>query len=143
MRGRPARDEHGLTQSEHLFADRVLGNDPGPDAGKLMPAKKGDRSLDDEARQLLNTPRIRRYVDYVRARATMRAQITQELVIGKLKDILDVPPTDDVTVAHHLQALELLGKYAGRDKPEPTQSDDQPTYINISVWIRSSRLAWG
>jgi hypothetical protein len=31
-----------------------------------------------------------------------------------------------------LRALELLGKYAGLDKPEPTQNT-QPTCINIAI----------
>jgi len=69
MRGKPATDEYGLTQSERLFADRVLAGIPGPDAVGLMPAKKGKalkRTPTDEAHHRLNQPKVRRYMDHVR-----------------------------------------------------------------------------
>lgn len=120
-----------LTDKQRRFVDEYLIDLNATQAA--IRAGYSQKNADKIGPELLGKTRVSEAIREAQDLRQKRTHVTQDYVIGKLKEIADKEASDatesELKYSNKLRALELLGKHIGAFDKQSKESDEKITVI--------------
>lgn len=121
-----------LTAKQKTFVQEYL-----VDLNATAAARRAGYKDPNKGRQLVTKSNVSAAIQAAMQERQKRTGITQDYVLGKLKEIAEMPASDaqesDLKYSNKLKAIELLGKHVGAFESKENRKQDEGVKIIIDV----------